>query len=341
VRSLLLSLKQTILRSSGYDHELRKILLRKLLLIALPCIAISLAACRNSSVSTPRSEEEKVSEKTGENDNSIDRNRSPGEQFDACAQLTREEVEAALGRTFMEPARGSEIVSQKAGTVTNSCMFGSNEGFVSLNIKQHDPTSATAWDAARSYQELKELIFKSRSGGEASATLEDVSGIGMDAFAETKEETANYQTTELRVLSNYSILTVRVVGPAATSTLEAAKTLAGKAILRLEKNEMNAAITTSGPTPTTPRPGASPSDGERPRAPEKSRAEPRPVKEVEPSRPPKDKKAASPQVGKNSLRRADRPNSKESRKSTTRAVNRTKKGGTKAARSNPRSKRRP
>jgi len=310
---------------------------RKLLLIALPFIVMSLAACSNLPVSTHQSEEEKASEKTGENNNSVDGSRSSGDLLDACSLITREEVESALGRTVMEPARGNEIVSQRAGTVTTSCMFGSNEGFVSLNIKQRDPASTIAWNAARSYQELKEMIFKSRSG-DSSGRLEEVSGIGVDAFAEIKEETTNYQTTELRVLSKYSILTVRVVGPAATSTLEVAKTLAGKAIRRLEKYEMNAAIPTSDSTPTAPVPSLN--SVERPRAPEKSRAEPRSVKEVEPSRPQKNTNATSAKVANNNSRRAERVGSKESKKSSARAVNRTKRESAKAARANPRSRRR-
>ncbi len=300
---------------------------------------MSVAACSNLPVSTPQSEEEKVSEKTGENNNSVDRSRSPGDQIDPCSPITRDEVEAALGRTVMEPARGNEIASPRAGTVTTSCMFGSNEGFVSLNIKQRDPASSLAWNAAQSYEELKEIIFKSRSG-ESSGRLEEVSGIGMDAFAETKEESVNYQTTELRVLSKYSILTVRVVGPTAISTLEAAKTLAGKAIRRLDKYEMNAAIPTSDSTPAAPEPGTNLNNAERPRAPEKSRAEPKSVQVVEPSRPQRNTKATSAKVGNNNSRRADRLGSKESKKVSTRAVNRNKRESAKAVRANSRSRRR-
>ncbi len=297
---------------------------------------MSLAACSNLPVSTPQSEEEKESEKTAESNNSIDRSRG---QIDPCSLITREEVEAALGRTVMEPTRGNEIVSPRAGTMNTSCMFGSDEGFVSLNIKQRDPASRVAWNAARSYEELKGIIFKSRNG-ESSGRLEEIPGIGVDAFAETKEETMNYQTTELRVLSKYSILTVRVVRPSAISTLEAAKTLAGKAILRLDKYEMNAAIPTSDPTPVAPAPATNLNNSERPKAPEKSRAEPKIVKEVEPSRPRKNTKATSAKVENNNSRRADKPGSKESKRASTRAVNRNKRESAKAVRASARGRRR-
>jgi hypothetical protein len=196
-----------------------------------------------------------------------------------------------------------------------------------------------AWNAARSYEELKGIIFKSRNG-ESSGRLEEISGIGVDAFAETKEETMNYQTTELRVLSKYSILTVRVVGPSATSTLEAAKTLAGKAILRLEKYEINAAIPTSDSTPTAPAPPPNLNNVERPRVPEKSRAEARSAKEVEPSKPRKNTRATSAKVENNNSRRADKSGSKESKRASTRAVNRNKRESAKAVRANARGRRR-
>ncbi|HEX8686089.1 MAG TPA: hypothetical protein VF654_06285, partial [Pyrinomonadaceae bacterium] len=225
------------------------------------------------------------------------------------------------------------------------CMFGGDEGFVSLGVKRQAPNSTTSWNAAKSFEELKDRIFKAQSG-ESVVRLAEVSGIGADAFAETKEETVNFQTTELRVLSKRSILTIRVVGLlAATSTLEAAKTLAGKAVPRLEEYERAGIIPEPDSTSTAPEPGANLGDDKRQGVPEKSRVERKTAKEVE--RPPArdSTKATTANAGKNSSRRADEASSKQSKKSakesTKRTPDRTKREAAKTAKANPRSRKRP
>ena len=215
--------------------------MRRFLLIALLGIAITLLACGKLRKDThPPGEAGAQANAIGEADGESDPTEGstlPADTLDVCSQLTREEVEAALGRPVKEPTRGSDLTSRRSGTLTSSCMFGGDEGFVSLDVKRQAPTSTTTWNAAKSYEELKDRIVKARSG-ESFTRLAEVSGIGVNAFAETRDEMANFQTTELRVLTKQSILTVRVVGlSAVTSTLEAAKILAGKVVLRLEKYE--------------------------------------------------------------------------------------------------------
>jgi len=323
--------------------------MRRFLLVALLGIAITPLACGRLRKDTPTSGEAGAPANTiGQVDAEGDPTEGstlPADKLDVCSHLTREEVEAALGRPVKEPMRGTELSSRRSGTLTSSCMFGGDEGFVSLYVKRQSPTSTTRWNAAESYEELKDRIVKARSG-ESVVRLAEVSGIGVDAFAETKEETVNFQTTELRVLSKHSILTIRVVGLlAATSTLEAAKILAGKAVPRLQEYERAGIILGPDSTSPGPEPGANLSDDKRQRMPEKSRAERKTTKEVEQSPARDNTKATTAKVGKNNSRRADEASSKQSKKSvkesTKRTPDRTKRGATKTARANPKSKKRP
>lgn len=207
----------------------------RLLLMALSCVAVtSILACgRNTPSPGEDRARESVNSNTSEEGDQTDSGTSSSDNLDVCSQLTREEVEAALGQSVAAPVPGTTLTSRRAGTITSSCMFSSSQGFVSLDIKRQDPASKTIWNAAKAYEELKGLI-KSH-GAESGGRVEEVSGVGLNAFVETTEVTANQKTTELRVLSKRSILTVRVVGPSATSTLDVAKTLALKAVGRLEK----------------------------------------------------------------------------------------------------------
>ena len=323
--------------------------MRRFLLITLLCIAVTTLACGKLRRDNPApGGAGALANATGDVDAEGERTEGstlPADKLDVCSQLTREEVEAALGRPVKEPMRGTELSSRRSGTLTSSCMFGGDEGFVSLGVKRQAPNSTTAWNAAKSFEELKDRIFKAQSG-ESAVRLAEVSGLGADAFAETKEETVNFQTTELRVLSRHSILTIRVVGLlAATSSLEAAKILAGKALPRLEEYERAGIIPRPDSTSTAPGPGANLGDDQRQRMPEKSRVERKTAKESEQSPTRGITKAATAQVGKNSSRRADEASSKQSRKSvkesTKRTPERTKREATKTARANPRSKKRP
>ena len=321
--------------------------MRRFLLIALLGIAVTPLACGKLRKDTPTSggagaPANAIGQVDAEGD-PIEGSTLPADKLDVCSHLTREEVEAALGRPVKEPLRGTELSSRRSGTLTSSCMFGGDEGFVSLHVKRQSPTSTTKWNAAKSYEELKDRIVKAQSG-ESVVSLTEVSGIGMDAFAETKEETVNFQTTELRVLSKHSILTIRVVGLlAATSTLEAAKILAGKAVPRLEEYERAGIIPGPDSTSTAPEPGANLSDDKRQT--EKSGVERKTTKEVEQSPTRGNTKATTAKVGKNSSRRADEASSKQSKKSVTastkRTPDRTKREATKTARTTPRSKKRP
>lgn len=307
--------------------------MRGFLLIALLGVAVTPLACGKLRRDAPTSGAGAPANTKGDVEaegDPTERGTSPADKLDVCSHLTREEVEAALGRPVKEPTRGTELSSRRSGTLTSSCMFGGDEGFVSLHVKRQLPGSTTGWSAAESYEELKGRLFKAHGGG-ALVELAEVSGIGVDAFAETKEETVNFQTTELRVLSRHSILTIRVVGLlAATSTLEAAKVLAGKAVPRLEGYERAGII-----------PGAGPGDDKRPRTPETSRAGREATKEVE--RPPArdNTKATTAKVGKNDLRRAGEASSKQSRESAKKTPDRTKREAAKTARGNPRGKKRP
>jgi hypothetical protein len=217
------------------------VLMRRFLLIALLGIALTPLACgKLRKNTTPSREDGTQTNAIGDADAEsaqAEGSTLSADDLDVCSQLTREEVEAALGKPVKEPIRGTDLTSRRSGTLTSSCMFGGEEGFVSVGVRRQDPASVTKWDAAKSYEELKDRITKAQ-GGESLIRVAEVSGIGTAAFAETKEEAANYQTTELRALTKHSILTIRVVGlSAATSTLEAAKILAGKAVLRLEQYE--------------------------------------------------------------------------------------------------------
>jgi hypothetical protein len=322
--------------------------MRRFLLIALLGIAITPLACEKRSRDTPASGGAGAPAKTvGDVDaegDSTEEGTLPADKLDVCSQLTREEVEAALSRPVKEPMRGTELSSRRSGTLTSSCMFGGNEGFVSLHVKRQAPTSTIRWDAAKSFEELKDRIVKAQTG-ESVVRLAEVSGIGVDAFAETKEETVNFQTTELRVLSKHSILTIRVVGLlAATSTLEDAKILAGKAVPRLQEWE-RASITSADSTSTAAEPGANLSDGKRQRMPEKSRDERKTTKEVEQSQTRGNTKATTAKVVKNNSRRAEEASSKQSKKSVgesaKRTPDRTKRAATKTTRANPKGKKRP
>jgi hypothetical protein len=323
--------------------------MRRFLLIALLGIAITPLACGELRRDTPTSGGAGApANATGDvdaEDGPTEGGTLPADKLDVCSQLTREEVEAALGRPVKEPMRGTELSSRRSGTLTSSCMFGGDEGFVTLGVKRQSPTSTTTWNAAKAYEELKDRIVKAQSG-ESPVRLAEVSGIGVDAFAETKEETVNFQTTELRVLSKHSILTIRVVGLlAATSSLEAAKMLAGKAVPRLEEYERAGIIPGPNLTSTAPEPGADLGEDKRQRMPEKSPVERKTAKEVEQSPTRGNTKAATAKVGKNNSRRADEASSKQSKKSvkgsTKRTPDRTKREATKTARANPRSKKRP
>ena len=314
--------------------------MRRFLLVVLLGIAVTPLACGRLRKDTPTSggagaPANATADVDAEGD-PTEGNALPADKLDVCSQLTREEVEAALGRPVKEPMRGTELSSRRSGTLTSSCMFGGDEGFVSLGVKRQAPGSTTKWNAAKSYEELKDRIVKAQ-GRESAVRLVEVSGIGVDAFAETKEETVNFQNTELRVLSRHSILTIRVVGLlAATSTLEAAKILAGKAVPRLEEYERAGMI---------PGPGVNLSDDRRQRTPGESRVERKSTKEVEQPPTRGNTKATTAKVGKNNSRRADEASSKQSKKSvkesTKRTPDRTKRGATKTARANPRSKKRP
>ena len=308
--------------------------MRRLLLIALPYVVISMSACGKLPVYQSKEE------KARGNNNSIDGSRSPGDKIDACSQITREEVEDALGRTVMEPTRGDELVSRREGALTSSCMFGSNEGFASLDVKQQDPASTTAWNAARSYGELKGLIFNG-GGGQSSGRLEKVAGLGVDAFARTKEETVNYETTELRVLSKRTILTIRVNALASTSTLEAAKTLAGKVLSRLESYESNIIVAAPETPPTAPKDSAKVDKDERLTSSKRSKTEPKGAKKVERESERKATKTASSKGGKDvSRRRANEPSAKVSQKSAKRTADRGKKETRKTAQPSTRNRKR-
>jgi hypothetical protein len=323
--------------------------MRRFLLVALLGVAVTPLACGKLRKDTPASggagaPANAVGEADAEGD-PTEGSTLPADKLDVCSHLTREEVEAALGRPVREPLRGTELSSRRSGALTSSCMFGGDEGFVSLHVKRQSPTSTTRWDAAKSFEELKDRIVKAQTG-ESVVRLAEVSGIGADAFAETKEETANFQTTELRVLSKHSILTIRVVGLlAATSTLEDAKILAGKALPRLQEYERAGIITGPDSTSTAAEPGADLGDDQRQRMPEKSRAERKTTKEVEQSPTRGNTKATTAKVGKNNSRRAEEASSKQSKKSvkesTKRTPDRTKRETTKTARANPKGKKRP
>jgi hypothetical protein len=240
----------------------------------------------------------------------------PADKLDVCSQLTREEVEAALGRPVKEPMRGTELSSRRTGTLTSSCMFGGEEGFVSLGVKRQSPNATTAWYAAKAFEELKDRIVEANSG-ESLVKVAEVSGIGAGAFAETKEETVNFQTTELRVLSRRSILTVRVVGLLeATSSFDAARTLAEKALPRLEEYERAGIIRGPESAATANRPEADPDDDKSQETRDRARAERKDAKEAERSAARDDKKAAASKAGKDGSRRADdRADSKQGKKS--------------------------
>lgn len=322
--------------------------MRRCLLIALLCIAVTPLGCGKLGKDTPAPGGAGAPANTaGDVDADGDPTEggiSPADKLDVCSHLTREEVEAALGRPVKEPIRGTELSSRRSGTLTSSCMFGGDEGFVSLHVKRQAPNSTTRWSAAKYYEELRDRIVKTQ-GGESVVSLAEVSGIGVDAFAETKEETVNFQTTELRVLSKHSILTIRVVGLlAATSSLEDAKILAGKAVPRLEEYERAGIIPGPDSTSTAHGTRADPGDDERQRVPEKSRDERKTTKEVEQSRTRGDTKATAAKAGQNNSRSADEARSKQSKKSVKetakRTPDRTKREATKTARANPKGKKR-
>jgi hypothetical protein len=320
-------------------------IVRRHLLIALACIAMSLAACADGSVDTTRVGDEAA----GGVDSEGEAAQSSRDNLDACFEIEREEVEAALGLKVSGPTRGAELVSRRAGTLTSSCTFGGDRGFVRINVRRPDPGAETSWSAAQTYQELKALVAR-EGGEEASDRVEEVAGLGADAFAETKTETVNHQTTELRVLSKRSILTLRVTGPASAPTLDAAKTLAAQALSGLERHEGMTAM----PAPerrATPKAAAA--DGEkRPQGDEeKSRSERKGAKKDEnPKRdksPKRDERTAarrdSATGGRNVSRRAEETKSKASRNSAVKSKKETaksKRETTKTTRTNPRVRKR-
>jgi hypothetical protein len=313
---------------------------KRLLLIALPCVALSLSACTGRPVNAPQSEEGQAQEKStgGAANGSLAEGQSPEDRLDVCSLATREEVETALGRKVMEPRRGDELVSRRAGTVTSSCMFGSNEGFVNLNVRRQHPGSTTMWSAPRAFGELKDLI--KGSDGQPSGRLEEIEGLGAAAFAETKVETANHETTELRILSQRSILTVRLNGPASTPTLEAAKIIGGKAISRLERSESNAVTPAPDGQATPPKPTVAPDGDKRLKATEESQTERKSGKKADQSADSRTMKAASAKVSKNNSGRDNSSRSKQSKKSVKESAERNKREAQKTLRANPRSRRR-
>jgi hypothetical protein len=303
---------------------------RRFLLIALPYLAISLSACRNLPTHTPQSGEEAAG-----NHNSVESSKAPGDKIDACSQITREEVEAALGSTVKEPTRGDELVSRREGTLTSSCMFASDEGFVSLDIKQQDPASSIAWNPARSYEELKELLIKG-GGGQSSVRFEEVTGLGDASFAQIRDEAGNHETTELRILINHVILTIRVSAEASTSTLEVAKVLAGNVLPRLERYGSIAAKPSIKPKPTVKR------DEDEQLSSKGSDTEHKGEKKAERSSTArKADRTASARKGRDAPRRTDERSAKSSQKSTKRTAERGKKETTKTARTSPKKRRRP
>jgi hypothetical protein len=308
------------------------------MLIALSCLAvISILTCgRNTPPPGEDREGQSANANTSEESDRTDGGTSAADNLDVCSQLTREEVEAALGRSVSAPVPGAALTSRRAGTITSSCMFSSSEGFVSLDIKRQDPASTTVWNAAKAYEELKERIIKAH-GSESSVRFEEVSGVGINAFVETTEVTASSQTTELRVLSKRSILTVRVVGPPATSTLEAAKTLALKAIGRLEKFEEAAINPVPVKTTPAPDPTPNPSEDERSRASEKSPAEQKNNRDINPTPARRGRNETSAAVTKSRERRRAETNSRErrtgGRESAQRTRDRTKRVLTKRSNS--------
>lgn len=306
--------------------------MRRLLLIALSCIALSISACRRLPGDTPQSGEEQGQEEAAGNNGSIKSGESSGDKIDACSQITKAEVEAALGTTVMEPTRGNELVSRKEGSLTSSCMFGSDEGFVSLDIKQQNPASTIAWNASRSYEELKDLIVK-RGGEQASTRLEEVTGIGAAAFAQTHEETKDHQTTNLRILTTRVILTIRVSAPATTPTLEAAKIVAGKVTPRLQRYGSDAIVAAPQPAPQS-------DDDERRKSSKGSQTEDKSAKKAERQSARKAAGVASAKGGKGVSRRAQEPDSKLSRKSPKRSAERSKKETRKTTRPSPKIRRR-
>jgi len=314
-------------------------------LIALLCITLTPLACgklrRDSPTSGGAGAPANTNGDVDAEGDPTDGSTLPADKLDVCSQLTKEEVEAALGRPVNEPMRGTVLSSRRTGSLTSSCMFGGEEGFVSLHVKRHLPNSTTRWNAAKSYEELKDRIFKAQSG-ESLVRLAEVSDIGVDAFAETKEETVNFQTTELRVLSRYSILTVRVVGLlAATSSLEAATILARKAVPRLEEYEKAGMIHAPDPASTAPEPVANPGDDKGRRVPEKSRVEQKTTKEVEQSPTRGHRNATTATGGTNNSRRADEASSKQGKKSVKESGKRTpERTKREAAKATPRSKKR-
>jgi hypothetical protein len=304
---------------------------RRLLLIALPSIALLLLACPYILEYTHPSE--KRMKGAG---NSPGSGKSPVARIDACSHITREEVEATVDRTVMEATRGDELVSRKEGSLTSSCMFGSDEGYVSLDIKQQDPASDTVWDASQSYKELKDLIGEGFSG-QSSVKLEEVAGVGTHAFAQTNRDSGNYGTTELRVLIKGAILTIRVSLPPPPSTLDAAKTLAGKVVPRLEGYVSDLVVAVPDSQPTEPKPKVKLDEDERRQSPKGSQAQQKGKPEVERASPQKAGKVASVKGG---ARQTDEPSSKGSQKTTKRTAGRSKEETKKTDRPSPKNKKR-
>ena len=163
--------------------------MRRFLLVALLGVAVMPLACGKLRKDAPASGGAgALANSAGDVDAEGEANAGsalPADKLNVCSQLTREEVEAALGRPVKEPMRGTELSSRRSGTLSSSCMFGGEEGFVSLGVKRQAPGSTTTWNAAKSYEELKDRIVKAQSG-ESLVKLAEVSGIGVDAFAESK-----------------------------------------------------------------------------------------------------------------------------------------------------------
>ena len=101
--------------------------MRRFLLVALLGIAVAPLACGKLSKDTPAPGGAGATANTvGDVDADGDPTGGgtlPADKLDVCSHLTREEVEAALGRPVKEPMRGTELSSARDGPLTSSCML--------------------------------------------------------------------------------------------------------------------------------------------------------------------------------------------------------------------------
>ena len=97
--------------------------MRRFLLVVLLGIAVTPLACGKLRKDTPTSAGAGApANATGDVDAEGDPTEGsalPADKLDVCSQLTREEVEAALGRPVKEPMRGSDLTSRRSGTLTS------------------------------------------------------------------------------------------------------------------------------------------------------------------------------------------------------------------------------